>query len=135
MKLVAIIVVVVVVALVVVALSATSATAAAPVCKAPAGFVEYTAYALAPKNASEACIAVARDMGGRISFTFEDGVYTGAPATQTTAKSACGVMVQLDVEEGEQERGIVVKWDASWYRGRGFYLVEGCELALIVVRN
>jgi len=130
MKLVAIIV-----ALVVVVLSATSATAAAPVCKAPAGYVEYTALAVAPKNASEACIAVARDMGGRISFTFEDGVYTGAPATQTTAKSACGVMVQLDAEEGEAERGIVVKWDASWYRGRGTYLVEGCELALIVVRN
>lgn len=130
MKLVAIIV-----ALVVVALSATSATAAAPVCKAPAGYVEYTALAVAPKNASETCIAVARDMGGRIAFTFEDGVYTGAPATQTTAKSACGVMVQLDVEEGEAERGIVVKWDASWYRGRGTYLVEGCELALIVVRQ
>lgn len=111
------------------------AQGAAPVCKAPAGYVEYTAFALAPKNASEACIAVARDTGGRISFTFEDGVYTGAPATQTTAKSACGVMVQLDVEEGEAERGIVVKWDASWYRGRGTYLVEGCELALIVVRQ
>lgn len=130
MKLVAIIV-----ALVVVALSATSATAAAPACKAPAGYVEYSALAVAPKNASEACIAVARDMGGRMSFTFEDGVYTGAPAKQTVKKDSCGVLVELEVEAGEAERAIAVKWDASWYRGRGFYMVEGCELSLIVVRN
>lgn len=123
--------VVIIVALVIALLSATSATAAAPVCKAPEGYVEYIALVTAPVNATPACIAVAQEYRKPLPFAFEDGVFDG-PGVQETYAKGCGVKVQLD-DKGD--RGLVLRFDANWYRGTGVFLEEGCMLGLRFVRN
>lgn len=107
------------------------AEGAAPVCKAPAGYIEYVALVTAPVNATPACIAVAQEYRKPLEFAFEDGVYVGAGVQETYAKG-CGVKVQLD-DKGD--RGLVLRFDANWYRGTGVFLEEGCMLGLRFVRN